>query len=92
MCLVLGQCHRKDQNVVQIHYCVSSVRTQYLVHHTHECGQGACQTERDDLVLIKAVWRYKRRLVAVIRVYPYLVISTGQIQLSKDPCPMEFIQ
>ena len=92
MYLVLGQHLRKDQNVFQIHDCVLSVGMQYLVHHTHKCGRGVCQTERDDLVFIKAVWCYKRCLVAVIRVYPYLVISTGQIQLSKDPCPMEFIQ
>ena len=53
---------------------------------------GVGPNERDDLVFIKAIWRYKRRLVAVIRVYPYLVISAGQIQLGKDPCTMEFIQ
>jgi len=43
----------------------------------HECGRSVSQTERDDLVFIKAIWYYKRCLVAVIQVYPYLVISAG---------------
>jgi len=65
---------------------------QKLVHHTHEYDLGIYQTERDDLVFIKALWCYKCCLVAVIWVYPHLVISAGQIQFGKDSCPMEFIQ
>jgi len=62
---------------------------QNSVHDLYEGCWHTGLTEGDNFVFIEPIWGNKCCLVAVIWVYPYLVIPTCQIQVGEDSFTME---
>jgi len=92
MGLMFRQCSREDQYIVQVYDRVPAMRVKYPMHHPHKRGRCVFESEWDDFVLVEPIQGNECCLVAVIWVYPYLVVPARQIQLGEDSSTMELIQ
>ena len=69
-----------DENVIQVDQdALPYLLGKDLIHERLEYCWSIRQTKRQDLELIESLWGPKRRLLTILRLYPYLIIALHHV-------------